>query len=120
MITEHQIYELRVESTLANTFAMATDDTGKLWAVFGDYIVDHNTFKALMLWKIAGHTSYMRIMNKREDHVEFIKTINQHNELIQNLQGFNIFDHIYGQFINLTNEQTATNLIDRYEQYINA
>ena len=120
MITDAQLKELRVESRLANTFAMATDDGGKLWAVFDDYVVDHITFKAMLLWRLAGHTSYMRILNKREDHVEFIKVINQHNHKLQRLSGYPLFDHLFRSFNTITNEQSVTSLVNRYAQYINA
>jgi hypothetical protein len=117
MITDKQFQELKCESILSSTFTMGKDENGQLWVVFGNHIVDHITFKVFLLWKLAGHTSYKRIMDNRKDHVKFLRSINHHDLTIQkNNKG--IVDFLYREFDKSTSTDTNTHIISKYKEYI--
>ena len=118
MITENQIRDLKTESLLSNTFTMAKDDSGEWWVVFGRYMVDHITFKTLLLWRLAGHTSYARIMNSRDDHIVFLKSLNTHDKKFQQQNGYSTVDFLVRQFNTVTANESKSDLVNRYKQYI--
>ncbi len=117
MITPDEFNALRLDSILSGTFTIGKDANGKKWAVIGNIVIDIVTLKLLLLWKMSTrNTSFMWRNASKHPIIDSIKTLNP--ELAELDTNYKIVSRLHYKFSELTKEQSARDLINRYEQFV--
>jgi hypothetical protein len=118
MITNEELNILRTESLLSGSFVILKDSSGDKYVMFGESLVDINTFKLMMVWKSFGGVIYKRIINNREAHRAYLIDLNKHDKLLASRHSHNIVEYLYSKFIAATSTDTISDIMERYRNQI--
>jgi hypothetical protein len=119
MITKEELNQLRTESLLSESFVVLIDSCGDKYAAFGENLVDINTFRLMLVWRAYGGIIHKRLIKNRGGYIEYLITLNIHDNGLKQIHDYNIIDYLYAKFITATSTDSISDIIDRYRNQIN-
>ncbi len=112
MITDEEFNKLKTESVLSKNFAVSNC---RNFVVFNNYIIDINTFKLMLLWKVYDSRVYVKNISQRTQVISDLKNMNKHDRILFRTTDYQVITYLNDKFTLFIKENTDIDLINCYE-----